>query len=741
MFEPSEYMLYNPYDNKISKRVQGEDENFFKEKLFVDYPDSVTRIINEIESAVKAANTHAIVFYGKSGTGKTTFLHYVCDEERKKRGNDQFSCDFLNLIEFPLPTKSSSIMNDFLDVKLRQLLDKEVVSIFLDILDDVEKKHIIKDHNIFLKGTDDITGAPYNYVDLFIDFLGKCERAAIIDSYKDELLSGIKHLDEKIALNFISFILKECYSEGKFLNEKFCVFVFDNLDELDQIYLNDTLNHLIYTAFSKAQSFFESYTDYDFLSQCTILQSYRDISIRFPNMTQLIDRDELLSTKIVFSKEYRVDLSEVIDKRAEAANVTCAKLWKSERMFIRNAIGRLFNYDYRMVLKAMSGLADNPIDNYTISNLDVLNTTECKVGIRGMILFYILNGRETSILSRFKLYASKEIQESGCNLIRMCFTLLSNLTRQSIVGDIEEETNSNVDGEKSFVPLRVFTDKILSWYNQNSDKYSAKSIYDTLFVAGYLDYAKPAFLVGDVVDQFVKQNIDKANIQDVSEYCAKLYYDNPSMLSFVSILVNPLCEAYPQKVFIHFEYFNILSVIGGGYDSFQDRNNKPLFQLRDELDIKDCLKRVFFITKKIIEKADKNLCEHCPLKTLCDNGKQQSCSEIIKEMNETGFLINGSLYASRTITSHINYLDAFRRYQWLLDEKEGLEPNRHVQMMIVDGIKKYVDLVKKRRVQDPSIVRTIKEIQENIDYFKHGNVPPVWHPINEHKKFIDDEIE
>ena len=114
----------------------------------------------------------------------------------------------------------------------------------------------------------------------------------------------------------------------------------------------------------------------------------------------------------------------------------------------------------------------------------------------------------------------------------------------------------------------------------------------------------------------------------------------------------------------------------------------------------------------VLNKADEHFCKHCISKgkAKCNYKKvgtdaQQpeikpsydTCSDEYNSFIEDGFCINKTMYATRVITSHLNYLDQYRMFMW---EKLGSESEESyiIQSIILEQMEKYLDFWNNRRV-------------------------------------------
>lgn len=712
-----EYFKYTPYDNKISQCIVPEDwtsEDFFWSKLYVNFPLNNENILNDLVSAIKSPNIHNVLFIGTSGSGKTTFLHHL-DYEQKKIYGEKYVSDFFNLIEKPIPTDSTSILNTNVDAKIIDILDLQTIQTLQCIIDrrveQVGKGSFVWD-TTFLKDKE------YDYHDLFDNFIAASDYFFSKQSVV-QLCRNINNIPEKIALYLIAFTLKNAVP-----SKRKSVIVFDNLDEVSQECLLSFLNNDIDNAFSKAHDFFDKYCpEYKFSDNCTILASVRNTFASYNNANQRIDGRDNNSKTIVFDYNCRAEMSDIIERRLQSflsqedvsekernnINGTFSILKNDFRFF--GDLGQLCNYDGRKVLSAMGDV----FDFLSISfNNEKLDSPSLKAGARGLVLFRIFFSRMSDMLSRFRMYAEADISQDGCNMYRMLFTLLANMS-YFVTGS---DDNHSVNYRMARISLLEFTERIQKWYNRAS----VRTIYGAIFVSGNISHAIPATLSGNVVNQFIANKQYNASLSSLCDYISELYKNDKEMLSHVEILVNPLCAAYAERVFIHFEYFNVLSQIDNIIEPKQQ--GKSLFQLTGKDEFSSCMDRVFRKASEIIKKTDEHFCSHCKNENGCPKGKgnwRNNCMDAISTFASEKFLIKDTLYSSRVITSHIRYLDIFRQYQALLAENGEKKFDRNINLTIIEYIEKYVFLYENKAVRDDTIGKIIEEIKSTVKIAKESS--------------------
>lgn len=245
-------------------------------------------------------------------------------------------------------------------------------------------------------------------------------------------------------------------------------------------------------------------------------------------------------------------------------------------------------------------------------------------------------------------------------------------------------------------------------------------------MSGYHNYSLPANLEGESINNYIRDKKYNVTLQSLCNHLTEQYKSDKDSLRNVDIVVNPLCMEYAKHVFIHFEYFNLLSAYQKDSEEYLLKT-KSLFQYETLDEIMECTKRVFTITGEIIRKADDHLCTMCGRE--CNDGTKD-CSIVIKKTQEHGFLIQDNiLYTTRVISSHINYLDSFRKLLWNTYHDTDKKLNADMQKYLLSLIKDYVGLFRNKIVKNESANAVFKTIEENLDYANNNGLS-VWTPIS-----------
>lgn len=713
-------LRYTPFDNKITSifdNVSGDDEvNMFYQSIFVKYKEkNLQLLIDELNSKIASKETRFINFIGAAGTGKTTFLHYYHRLVQERSENVSFG--FVDLIKYPSESADEETFKQNLCCCIDTVSDKETVRRFLDC-------YLASQESIsFLSGNKDIKLLNYLY-------LKKMDEK---HSANNDLKTHYSII-QLITIYVILFIYKNNSIQHRLEQNVIC---FDNIDELSQVYIAQNVNVEILDVFSNVQEYFEKIgsrifdNNYPFIDHCTFIISIRAINakllgenqaqnerMRFQNNNVIFDQrsfeySKMLKSRINYFMTYpKTKLED--NKRLALRKYT--QMVADEEGYVSSHIEPLLNFDRRMLTFSFGRV----LEQYTWH--DAIGNLPSGIGKRGAILLNTLDFlyNENNNSSLFSNYVSADIsldrksKRQKCNIHRMCFTLLSNL---SGLDSISKENRKNVlNNETEFfehlhsVPLDLFWRRLERWYSHDDIKNALMMLIST----SSSNYEVPAFLEGAVVDQMTKDFYHNSKTQPQAlTYAQALVSRIMNMTETekrgISIKINPLCVIYPYHVFIHFEYFNVVSY----YDSNNKKGERlsPLFLISDKNELKSCLNRVRGAFGNIIDSAGKHFCSFCNNETQ-EKCQKEKCKKRLDDYKADQFCFNGALYSTRSITSFINYLDSYRVYKW------KSELDKESQVILFNEIQQYIDLFWNKRVRDDAAQQKISEIQRQLTFIE-----------------------
>ena len=711
---------YTPYDNKcpspfgLRVNEKEEAEKFYTNGLFVSYPNTCDLLKRDLKDCIEDESTHSIVFSGASGSGKTTFL-----KDYFRNNKEKYICQYINLIDNP----ATLVNEDCIRTSL------------MNLMGDIFSKDVARTlYQTYRESM--LPGGNSNY-DLgffgekLVRFMSFCNIYSQNDSnlnFNTEINKFDINITQLLSLFLITNVIAN--RDGGHL-----VFVFDNLDEIDKQYINTKLNEIVLSSFSIAQGYSERILKYNFVKYVTFIFAFRSENETIFKSTEAGERYKVLhNASIEFSPEYQVNYDEILAARIqyyektveemtveEKSSIDTAEIAlkekysgikdiiQSENSYFKRFIAPLYSYDYRMFTHfAMK----NSLKKRTVNIHDSLKQRgkglDCQQGARGMLLFFALAGMYSDDRSRFSSYAKEEFSDGTCNIFRMSFTLLSKMgwprQKTELLDVLKDESDFNERTQP--VNLLSFMKVIKSWYSESeNDKIFASKVLEGLIGSTARSYECPITLSGSAIDDFINNLGQNFSMSGLSAMVIKAYLEEPSSLATVSIKVNPLCIVYAMRVFIHYEYFNLISAQWSNDDNSENDKYlpRPLFQFvdaeKDWRNIELCLKNTFDTVKRMINIADNHFCNKCLLeRQQCEH----DCDSPIKAFIEEGLCFNNTIHATRVITAHIRYLEHYRTFLWyqVHNTDAHSEIEIQIQEMIINQILEYIDFFSKRKIKD-----------------------------------------
>lgn len=714
-------LKYTPYDNKVTSIFSdgiNPEEAFFN-TLFVPYEEKYSNSIrNKLQDAIDSSKTRFIHFIGSSGTGKTTFLHHYFLNYSKE---SNYSYDFINLIgRAAIATDDDTIKRNICN-RIDEVADGVTITHFIDAYVNSGKKIPI----LYIENaTDD--RCLLNYLYRRKHDKNHSAVIALLSKYNPTQLATI-------------FVILSLYKNNNNTGQN--IIIFDNIDELTQTYIAENLMTFIISVFSAVQEYFDVIDDKmfgtpsKFVDHCTFIISIRAINAKLLGESQQQNERLREQIKHVNFNPRIYEYSKMLKKRIEYSNTDeddkrlalrrYCKIVSEEPRYVLNHVEALLNFDRRILTQSFSCIPERT------RWFSELNTLPQGVGRRGAILLNTLEFlySENNYSSLFSAYVRDDKEtmydnKNRCNIHRMCFTLLSNMSGLSLQN--KNDSSNLLFSESDFfeqlhdVSLYDFVYRLSQWYEIDEIKNVLKSLISTTSS----NYEVPTFLEGNIVEdftyQFFKSNDFRKSIptyvEELVNYVMGLA-DLEKQRIFVKI--NPLCVVYPYHVFIHFEYYNLLSYYRKGRKSIEDSWIKPLFLIRDKKELRACLDRVYGMFETMVRKMEGHFCGKCKNCQEHNAKKDKNvCNKMLDDFKGQEFCFNGALYSSRTLTSIINYLDSYRVYMW-----ESSSFDKEIQTIVISEIRKYISKFWVNKVQDNSIEEILGTITNtlNNDIEKNGN--------------------
>lgn len=740
---------YTPYDNKcpspfgIRDSEKEEEKNFYENHLFVDYPHSSDKFRDDLSTYIEEPSIHLITFSGSSGSGKTTFLK---DFFRKK--GEEYHYVYINLVEYPSPLGNDETVATTLKDGLKFLLSKDVARSFYETFRVWVHKKSKVSLSYFLPAEQD-------------RFMSFCESFSQEDSplrfeVEMEKFSFYHNSDltQLLSIYLIASIIPYKNDEDTPF-----VFVFDNLDEVGKQYLSSVLSTTISTAFSCAQVYCEQVLRYYFTKNVTFVQSVRMENQRYlRRASDLQERTNILhnnTRSLEFSQEYQATYSDILNARLRCYERMCVsdmsndknnktsydslnKLIQSEEVFFKCFIKPLYSYDYRMYTHfAISDLLQERSVSIPEPLLSLNAENDCQQGARGMLLFYSLDGLLRYNMSRFSSYVKEEFSSDACNIFRMSFTLLSNLSgwtrREEGLMELLEDKDDFNERTKE-VEMPKFLSAIESWYKTDEKKASLiPKVLEGLIGTSANSFECPILLFGNTIDEYIVSLGNDFSVESLAAKVVRDYNNNPTRLASITIQINPLCIVYSARVFIHYEYFNLISpYMLTSKNKKVDYIPQPLFRFvdfdEDTQHITKCLSYTFETAITIIKKADDHFCKTCKVRNngLCSG----NCKPFVDKFKKDGFSFNNTIHATRIISAHIHYLENYRYFLWHRIGKRDNHSDKEIeiQRIIIGQILEYINFYKDRKVKD--------DIYDSITKFWKSQYDNALETLNNQQQYL-----
>ena len=396
---------------------------------------------------------------------------------------------------------------------------------------------------------------------------------------------------------------------------------------------------------------------------------------------------------------------------------------RAEEIFFKRFIKPLYSYDYRMFTHfAISDLLEEETVFIPKPLLEQCAEKDCHQGASGMLLFYSLAGLLGYAKSRFSSYVNEEFSGENCNIFRMSFTLLSNLSgwsrrNEALMELLEDKDDFNEKTNQ--VEMTKFLYILETWYK--NEKTMICDVLRGLIGTSANSFECPILLFGNAIDECVRVLGEKFSVEALADKIVQDYLDDSNSLASVTIQVNPLCIVYAARVFIHYEYFNLISpnYMKISKNETISYSPKPLFQFidfnTDMQIIKECLFYTFETAKTIIKKADNHFCKTCKARN--NDSCVGDCKSFINKFKEDGFSFNNTIHATRIISAHIHYLENYRHYLWykIGNSNNHSDEEIEIQRIVINQILKYIEFYEGRDVKDDLYETITKNFKKQYD--------------------------
>lgn len=770
----SDYLKFNFYDNKLRALLPDWDEQRFYDELcglFVPFEkDIVSNLNKELHNALdlfSESRKNLIFFYGLSGCGKTTFIRNFFREN-----TDKYNMVNINLIEDPGPTTEQS---------KRHVKDEKLLSTILQ--KNIRRERLLTAPHFLQylrKLHDNRNNEDSEWEILMEEFTqdGEVAFKKFVTSSQIETPS-LNSLFRDLKIDDLLFIyLLSNIFNIKDDNERTCVFLFDNLDELSQVYIAKNLINFLYDIFSRVQNFCEKVLKYSWMKKVRFLMAFREVHYCM-FAPQLKERNEILSQSIEISFPTHDLLPKILSRRLEIAGrdpeigwnkidkqrqqtVELVSIFSCDDTNTKKTIAPLFNFDNRMIINMITGISEYDfIDISKIRYASIMNNS--LVGARGIILLAILKYLNKKTQS-FKDIIIGNTQKE-CNIFRMVLTLLCNLSKSDRIIS-KDEILDEEDYERIYQPIFIEnTIRLLREFNVYNSEDLVELFRDLFRIS---DNSFELFIMLEVLEAIdndgeiiIEESIDKVISligHDFSD--ERLEKRLKAKTHTLKLKINPSSVIYVNQILIHYEYYNFY------IHSMNPMKNKyeikPLFQsinlVNGKFEFEEQLTSVFNFIVETSKNMDKFFCEKiCRKKEENINSceaKYIDCKKSVQKFINEGYCASNALYLSRVVRSHINYIDSFREFLWkdeefnnklnnkeiqfttefqmMIDVQEHinvLSPKQKIQSDILNVISQYIDFFKTKKVKDYTMKNLVDKIVIQYEDAIKNNLDGKWSGI------------
>jgi len=766
---------FNPYDNK-AKALEGvpfnNDEErikYFYEHFFYEYiPSEYETVIGDIKNAL---NTNIVFLYGPSGNGKTTLINNIF-KEKDNKGTENYKKNFSDNYQFiniDLISKGSSasdyVFRDILEMMLKDDFIKSDVTLFQEYKNFFEKGRIFDRMNV--------NNALHSYIEHEIRFRNSPFYTENEDSgYFDEDIISNSNIDgfkknydltdghdegryrsALIKLLIINKLIKSNFND----TNKKTILIFDNLDELTQLYLFSDFFEIIALTYKETEDFLNIFYNKDFASVLRFVVVTRESNYSII-ANQIKDRIKTFTSSSeipYFTNQYSERIKkrrEFLENQKDLGRFDVVSILAYDEILVKRLLFAMFNFDGRMLTEVVDNLEGiEPHDRYLCVNFDeykaiherTLGANGTSIGANGIMIlsiFKYLYNKKSSSLFRNVINKDFEICPINGNPYRMALTILRSLSKIPDIGKDEygnmltEEGLFNSKIEPEYLSLLIKKIKELNNYDDDT----ILDIINSLCDVNLHNYEVFAYLFDSVekndigsfkkIDEFIKEKIE-TEVKNPNSHKNK-----------IRIKINPSGVIYSDIIFRHFEYFNLLSTIKDYSKSWNDDecklNLKPLFLpktiRREPEKLKEFFERVFKSTKDIVDKTDNSFCDtfckQCPKKmyklipfnVLKDIEKNNNCKAAIDKFVEDGYTINNTIYTTRLISTQLDYIDSFRKY--IIDAKIYEDCYKDVHEVILNALKELISLFFSKRIFDCNKKLKMKVIYSKLNKVKNTDI-------------------
>lgn len=732
---PKDIFLYSPYDS-LYNGVNVLNEDLFFSSLFCEH-DKLLMLLEDFKKYLSSESERGkpiVILSGYSGCGKTTFINWLKRDLIKE--NNFFKVISLTNELYSIGSNDqilvSAIRKD-LTAKLLSLraltLITENLSEYIGIFTEVIKTPSIKDAPELVKqiSKSKIVEIQELYHELKFGDKTKTDKIIAINRF---IQNDCFEFRDLLFIYMLEHILEFQERENKYKEYIFC---FDNLDEMKYEYISkqmwDDISQVWHALTILCKSD-EGKINFPFSSKLHLILVFRESNISLSNLDnpQTYDRlypkiqnrrvilsgevDNILMKRLLFIEKYLPQYDE------NSLLVKLFKYLRQDKKFTKRFLLPFFNYDYRKLFIAIDQLTerDDEIKNaFFIQQQDmerIINLSKYEPYrnlLRGIIMQPIIFSACRDQLKN--LITNKEI---GCRLSRLILTVLYNL---SYSDGLPSDQTQKDEIEPGLIPLS-------SIYKYFAKNYSVDYFLENLFKCYQFHNERWAHLISlynvkiapDSKPRFRKKT--KEILLKIAEDPNSYEFD-PNNESFVHF--NASAYAYLRYIITHFEYYSYLSV-----SKLDSGEYFPLVNLAYKIESQSDGILIFSFEKRI--KDILQIVREYKInidKSYGKNFSHMSPQKYTKSEFSFGDESVKRFYMTRVITTHITYLDDFRRYLFESNEfavfckskvDKGisiLKGKKEINLFLIGAVSEYLSILE-IGIMDPTIFALLQDLKEKV---------------------------
>jgi ABC-type oligopeptide transport system ATPase subunit len=736
-------LLHSPYERLLD---YGLTESEFREYLLVRN-EEYKKIANEIFASFSQGDKSKTFYFlkGFSGCGKTTFIRWLIKEiiDTKETtfnsGSLKIYREYINL-SFTSNSEKRYFEKTIIDIIDRKFEDYKSTFIFIE-----------RNHDKIFPHLNGIKNKSH----LIADITTESKSSSLFKSAFDSLLDD---LPVKTLLT-ICLLQKIIHVEEK--KHDLCFFCIDNLDSFDYSYLLEDFWQDFFYAYNKLIDIRKEFDwSFDIKKKLKVLYVLREHNYNLVKANFNKHASDVLRplTHDAFSI-IQPDVKKILENRVNYAlnreidiNSDILKLINlildEDDIFREKFYLPLFNYDLRKLNQKIVEIATNEnllhfkFDFKKYGNLFKHRDPQFKNGARGIILHGFLktlfNSEEKYPID--PIFDDDYLEDSSsqpfCSYCRLLITVIYNLTCQD-----DKRLNKKLDNlaliTKEQFPLSKLISSLRIFNDTKEPIIPYKSIFYWLSKFYNLRNETVTHLI-NISEKTTNTSRDISFDEELIESLQNQDFATNSIINNINIRINPSGVIYLRYLIPHFEFLAAYKYWREDKDEFS-KLFKPLYlstdysTLNNKYEFETLIDDVYSIVEKKKRGNDKFLEERIFKYSKVNNIGKYLDSKFVLHLKD----INSQLYSSRTITTHLRYLEYFRKYL-IEDEAFGNYVNqmknlygsnvkslKEIEKFILKYQKKYIDLYfnnEKHESFDYTISEIMKKWKKHIYDLSEGRV-------------------